>query len=289
MLENQAGGAVIEPHKQLQQERIRQKKTCEDVATALNLLVSTIETLEAGDFDKLHGEAFVTGYMRSYASYLQLSQATTNELIEAFLLLSRPLNGVEQYQEPAMFNARLTQVFQHQQHKTGYGLAAAVFLVATLGFFSVDEADRPQPAIASDDIHLQTEAGTTIISSLQKLPADNPTQDILPIVSVVQATLAADSPQQTQLARAVQRQEGVAHSQLAFQFSADCWVEILDGDNKIIYASLQKSQQRLQLAGKPPFRITLGYAPGVELSYNGRPVDLTAKKADLVKLVLGNS
>ncbi|NRB37477.1 MAG: helix-turn-helix domain-containing protein [Pseudomonadales bacterium] len=283
MVDVEKGGDVRPPHQQLKDARICQSKTCEDVAAALNIPVATIKTLELGQFEKLHGEAFVTGYMRAYATFLAFPPAQSQQLIQQYLLQSRAINAVEQYQEPAMYSARLSQSFQHKENKTAYGLAAAMTLVVMMGIFSVDEADKPQPAIASDDIHLQTEAGTTVITSVQKLPQDNPTQDILPIVTVEEVDVVLSAGSLAELPSATLK------SHLSFQFSAPCWVEILDGDGKSIYASLQKSQQKLQLSGKPPFRITLGYAPGVELSYNGQPVDLNAEKADLVKLVLGNS
>jgi cytoskeleton protein RodZ len=78
-------------------------------------------------------------------------------------------------------------------------------------------------------------------------------------------------------------------SSLSFTFSADCWVEVRDGDNQKIFASMQRAQERLELQGKPPFRITLGYAPGVALSYNSQPVTIDSRNSNVAKLVLGNS
>ena len=289
MVNNSNSDSDTLPFQQLEVTRLRQNLTTENVAKALNLSLSTIHALEAGEFDKLHGEAFVTGYMRAYAKFLGLPETQTDAMINDFLTSTKQVSAVEKYQVPAMFNARISHWFQHKQYKTGYGLAAAISLVALLGFFSVNQEDRPQPAVASDDIHLQTETGTTVISSIQKLPRENPTQDILPQLTVSETAIVTNTDALGHTVAMNQQRGSSATSQLAFQFSADCWVQILDGDNEVIYSSLQRSKQELKLSGKPPFRITLGYAPGVSLSYNGEPVDLNAEKADLVKLVLGNS
>lgn len=289
------GSEVIPPNEQLLTARTSQSWTCEQVAAALNLPLHTIRYLEDAQYDKLHGEAFVTGYMRAYAELFGFSTEQTEALIKQYLESSRTTASAEAYREPDMFNAKLTGWFQHKQYKTGYGLAAALAVVSFMGVTSLLDTGENVLSSASlnEDIHVQTAAGTTVISSLQQLPQEEPTKDLLPEVAV-QKSIAPQAVEEILKQRRqgnLAADEGVPElsSNLSFQFSADCWVEILDGDDKVIYSSLQKAQQRLELSGKPPFRVTLGYAPGVELSYNGRPVALNADNADLVKLVLGNS
>ena len=46
-----------------------------DVALRLNLTVTSLSYLEAGDFDKLPGHTFARGYIRAYAKLLGLDQA----------------------------------------------------------------------------------------------------------------------------------------------------------------------------------------------------------------------
>jgi cytoskeleton protein RodZ len=112
-----------------------------------------------------------------------------------------------------------------------------------------------------------------------------------PTAAVIASRSNEKTPAKTTEAMVQQHieQQSQAVSELSFQFSADCWVEVLDGDNQKIFSSLQKAQERLVLEGKPPFHVTLGYAPGVSLSYNGEPIEIDAKNAKFKKLVLGNS
>ncbi|MFA5494150.1 MAG: RodZ domain-containing protein [Porticoccaceae bacterium] len=62
--------------------------------------------------------------------------------------------------------------------------------------------------------------------------------------------------------------------ELTFDFHADSWVEVIDANDHILAVDLYRSGDRLALDGKPPFRITLGHAPGVAISYRGAAVEL---------------
>ena len=76
---------------------------------------------------------------------------------------------------------------------------------------------------------------------------------------------------------------------LAFQFAQDSWVEVIDASGARLHQDLERAEDRLEVRGVAPFTITLGYAPGVQLEYNGEPVILAQHTNDnnVAKLVLG--
>ncbi len=57
-------------------------------------------------------------------------------------------------------------------------------------------------------------------------------------------------------------------------FSEDCWFEIRTAQGDLLYADLGRSGQSRRYTGAAPFRLKLGYSPGVSLLYNGEPIDL---------------
>jgi cytoskeleton protein RodZ len=57
---------------------------------------------------------------------------------------------------------------------------------------------------------------------------------------------------------------------LAFEFAADSWVEVYDGTGTTVLYDLGKAGTRREVAGVAPLSVTLGNAPGVVLSVNGR-------------------
>lgn len=66
------GSAVTGPGVELRAARAEKGMTTGDVATALHLSVKTIEDLEAENWDNLPPGPFLRGYMRAYASLLEL-------------------------------------------------------------------------------------------------------------------------------------------------------------------------------------------------------------------------
>jgi cytoskeleton protein RodZ len=279
--------AVKPVSEQLQCARLKKSWSQDYAAKCLHLPVSSISALEQGRYSELPGDTFIFGYIRSYASLLELS---ADDIVEAFK--SEVQTSLDlAYVEPVMYAGKQSVKFQHQSFRTAYGLTAAVVVIVLLSVFSRDDVINP---IASSGIEVDTAAGTTVIGSVEGLPDSNPTAGMLPRIHLSQPVASTEAD--AQLRQRILGQtsvESVAEqkSMLSFEFTADCWVEVKDGDNQVIFASLQKADKRLELSGKPPFRVTLGYAAGVQLSYNGQAVNIDAGTADAapVKLVLGNS
>ena len=75
---------------------------------------------------------------------------------------------------------------------------------------------------------------------------------------------------------------------LMFSFTEDCWVEVRSEQGENLYSDLNRSGQTLILNGQAPFRILLGYAPGVTLAFNGEPVEVVRyTRNNVATLVLG--
>ncbi|OLS59026.1 RodZ domain-containing protein [Pseudomonas putida] len=77
-------------------------------------------------------------------------------------------------------------------------------------------------------------------------------------------------------------------SQVAIQFSADCWTSVTDGNGKVLYSGIKRKGENLELAGKPPFAVRLGVARAAQVSYNGQAVDIAPfTSGETARLKLG--
>jgi len=65
-------GAASAPGARLRQARERRGDSIAEVAQALKLAPRQVDALERGDYEALPGPAFVRGFMRNYARYLNL-------------------------------------------------------------------------------------------------------------------------------------------------------------------------------------------------------------------------
>ncbi|MCP8463389.1 helix-turn-helix domain-containing protein [Pseudomonas sp. ZM23] len=71
------------------------------------------------------------------------------------------------------------------------------------------------------------------------------------------------------------------------QFTQDCWTQLTDADGKVLFSALKRKGDSLELAGKVPMELRLGFARGVQVSYNGQPVDVTPSRGETARLKLG--
>jgi cytoskeleton protein RodZ len=83
------------------------------------------------------------------------------------------------------------------------------------------------------------------------------------------AATAAVSP-----ASAEAPEVAVGEGRLSVSFVADCWIQVTDADGEVLFRALKRKGESLQLAGKAPLELRLGFARGAQVSYNGQAVDL---------------
>lgn len=57
-------------------------------------------------------------------------------------------------------------------------------------------------------------------------------------------------------------------------FSADCWTQVTDANGRVLVSTVKRKGETLQVAGKAPLEVRLGFARGAQVSYNGAPVNL---------------
>ncbi len=274
--------------------RNAQDLTLAQVASKLNLPVSVILAIEEGRYESLHGEAFVFGVLRGYAGLVDIDPEA---LLESYKKESRSPIETSKNVDSVVINAHLSwrnlisvnTIAQHMKSRTAYGIAAVIVLALIIKVCSIrNDIFIENPVETS--ITIDTSMGTTIVRTLDVMPIVNPTQDFVPDVLMITAEQQENTVNTVSgFGQSIKSGDDKNIASLSFNFVADCWVEVLDGNNEKIFASMQTANKKLVLTGKPPFRITLGYAPGVKLSYNSQIVPINADSTHVAKLFLGNS
>lgn len=64
---------------------------------------------------------------------------------------------------------------------------------------------------------------------------------------------------------------------LNLTFNEQSWTEIFDANEQRVFVGLQEPGTTARVEGDPPFRLTVGNATGVELSWGGETVDLSER------------
>lgn len=79
---------------------------------------------------------------------------------------------------------------------------------------------------------------------------------------------------------------GSGHIKL--QYVSDCWTQVTDANGKVLLSGVKRKGENLDVTGKPPLTLRLGFARGVQVSYNGQPVDMAPfTSGETARLKLG--
>ena len=309
----------VNPGETLRQARENNGWTLAEVALKLNLTASSLSNLETGAFDKLPGHTFARGYIRAYAKLLGMDQ--TSLVHEFDLYTGTDANGsnvhsLGRIEEPVRVSHTILRI------------VSLLLLIAVIGggfiWWQDQTSMRAKDLIGLNPEHVEVEGadGTTRIHPLDE-PEDQavaeakvedeapvaaeaaPEQDttaapVLPVAPltagaapapVAQAAVApAATPATPAAAPAAPAATApvAGAGKVALQFTADCWTQVTDGTGKVLFGGLKRKGENLELSGKPPLTLRLGYARGAQVTYNGQPVDVAPfTSGETARLKLG--
>lgn len=252
---------------QLRDARVERGLSLHDVADRLKLSLRQLEWMESGDFARLPGATFVRGFVRNYARFLELDSAPLMALLEQ----EYPSSPAERAPSP-----QAAEVHAVRGSKPWW-LLLPVLLVAAVAAWQMQgssgEAVAPQGELAP---MLHQAASDALASAPQSEPASAPVvAAVAPLASAVASVSPASAAVASKPASAPVAQAG--QKTVRLQANADSWVSVLDASGKKLVFGLIRAGQSQEVRGVPPFKLKIGNAPQVVLSYDGAVIDLTDK------------
>ena len=273
--------------------------TVADVAAKLKLTARQVEALEEAQFEHLPSEVFVRGFVRNYA---RLVGVEPDSLIvpvdvgtEVADVITAPSAGVDVDSN----NLRRWLVYPM--------IAAIVFLVlvAALYHWLRQGEDtllpaQPESSSQADPLNPASAGISPAPPALEMLPAPTPVptpvtlpaalpetsqapaagvtaMPVAPPTPVVAATPPAVKPAAPETdANALNADINVKAGARSMRFepAQDAWIQVVDGKGNR-FSKLVRAGTAESFSGEPPFRLVVGEAALVKLTYNGHSIDLT--------------
>ncbi|PIA66040.1 RodZ domain-containing protein [Pseudomonas sediminis] len=310
---NAAHSEVAQPMSTNPGETLRQAREIKgwsvaEVAAQLNLTPQRLAQIEAGAFDKLPGTTFARGYIRAYAKLLEMDQ---NRLVMEFDQFTgtdatgSSVHALGRIEEPVRYSQSILRlvsfllllaligggfVWWQDQGRPGASLADLglehVEVEGADGTTQVHSLAEPEDQAVVDaqggeqgsPLLLPVEPGEAPEgSSVAEQPAAS---DVAPeSAPETPATAVANEPAVANItAPATEPAAPVAvpagQGALNVQFTADCWTQVTDADGKVLLSALKRSGESIELTGKAPMELRLGFARGAQVTYNGQSVDV---------------
>lgn len=314
--------AGIGPGQQLRAEREALGVTVREVADTLNLSMVVIQALEDDDYDRLPGVVFTRGYVRAYARLLDIDPAPLLQRLPApgssfEAHGAAPESSVAEWirRRPALVLTALGAV------AAAVVISLAVLLWPEDGIESLWRAvDSPEVAVPPVEADAAweweqaqqsgpgTEFGDASSDSAESAGSTESTAATSTAESssgsgvVEPQTLSASGASQTASpaadaggaqvlplsANGVRRLTPAGEQSLTLLFRGECWVEIRDAAGTVLYRELGRAGDRRAFIGQGPFRLMLGHAPSITVTFEGETVALTPHtRNNVATLVLG--
>ncbi|MFI4978733.1 MAG: RodZ domain-containing protein [Nevskiales bacterium] len=280
-----------------------------ELAGLTKLAPATLEALERDDFTMLSEPVYVRGYYRKCAKALALSE---QELLAAYEKVVAP--RAPQAPTKLLLGGSETGSSLKKNRRRGGGggapwlmwLIGIVLLVAVAAWFLREDPNGHRPVLADvpgaanpvPALPAASEPSAAVPSAAADGAASKPlstnelattpaesgqsgaAQAAAPSVS--QPSVSASGPQPTLAtelsappAAATATPAGPAPAgALTLGFKATSWVRVEDSSGKVLLSGVVQSGDRQVLAGKAPYSLFLGNAPGVSVEYQGQAIDL---------------
>lgn len=243
-----------------------------EVARKLCLSPRQLEALEADDLHALPSPTFTRGFIRNYARLLNLDPDP---------LLAVYRDRLPQRAENAVITLHSEGIPILQSDRkawVSYLLASVLIGIAGGAWFAYMEWKERQsvPAVVAP-----------VAKPAPEVPAPVPAPEVAPVpLSPVEMSTTL-TPQSAEMQQTDPMPASQAKKQINLVFSEQSWARVLDRDGVEIFHNTKPAGSDALVEGQPPFKIEIGNAAGVQLNYNGLPVDLAPHtKANVVHLTL---
>lgn len=256
----------------LRTERERQHLTIQDIEEGTSIRAVYIEAIENGNYEKLPGDVYTKGFIKSYASFLNLNG---EELVKQFVSERNPEAVVEETEniavEPEEKNSKLKitelpevnmkvtkkKVSESETDSTsssgsGFKLVAAVVLLAVLAAGAWAYLSGVGAEISDVDTN-QRQEQPAVVADNQKENNSVAPNEINSATNTAQAAIP-----QTEI-------------NIQAKFTGDCWTQVI-ADGSLIYEDTASAGQVLSWQGKENITVRVGNAGVVELTNNGQNV-----------------
>ncbi|EPL6453391.1 MULTISPECIES: cytoskeleton protein RodZ [Providencia] len=310
-IENNTEQTSVTVGQLLAQARERMGLTQDAVAERLCLKISTVKEIEQDIAPAGVEPTFLRGYIRLYARMVGVPESD----IKAYMKVEEPvpLAKVSPMQSYSLGKKR--------KKREGWLMKLTwlivIVLIAMVGIWwwqdhNAQKNELVSMANQSDLILSQQDNNTTPVelptpiddssitvgtATLEDTPetlapegaASNTTSEqasvrTIPLPNAPQSTVSQDRMQNTQ----TEEPAPVSSSALVLNFTGQCWLEVRDANNKILFSGAKNNGDKLELDGTAPYRLNIGAPANVTVQFQGNPVDLSrfikAKRPAKLKL-----
>lgn len=254
----------------LRETREQKKLSLEDVEQGTNIRKLYIKSIEDGDYDKLPGEVFLKGFIKTYGKFLGLNSL---ELIEQYKkeknasTSEKEVEPTNQVQEQPVSPAQPPKVEEKITEKTAKPTKEKN--IPKIDSFASNQAYlQPTKSNSKKNIFLVIIILIVIIGGAVFFLSSQDTSDTKAPVHTTQQESTQQPEQQAQQPAPAPVVNG---AEVTAVFNEDCWTEV-KVDGNVVLSETVKKGSNLNWKGNNQIDITVGNAGAIDITFNNQPV-----------------
>ena len=257
--------------KTLKKNREKLKITIKEVAAELRLEEKIINDIEKGRFEKFNNYVFLKGYLKNYASFLNIKIDLPEIKKEKKLVNKNTSKNINQKKNNKISSKHLI---------TSLSLFILIGLVFIFQPGSSDLELKKQPLFEKktnkdpvvDEIKKLENKLKTEDNNINSNSVIKRNDDSVDDIEILESD--ADELATSQNKNSNSSDNTVASNDvLSIIYNGDSWTEIIDSYGNIVFFELVKNGTKLRLNIQAPFEILLGNATVVNIKYNNNEVN----------------
>ena len=267
-----------------------------EVAEELNLAWKIIEDLEDGNLKGLPPYVFVRGYVKSYSKFLEID---SDEMVSRLAVVYKDKIKADNPRDNSGTRKKFLSRLTRMSLRPVLIFSIPIIIVVVYLFFYFSLAERLESEVINKPLIIESPSEIIVDEIVgnqrrkingEDLGEDADQESRVPEDDYPEDTIFIENLE-NELEKLEGRDKFVSKKQtleglsdigllvtdiIEMEFNDDCWYEISTEDGKLLTSDLGRSGETKNVRGAGPFKVKLGYAPGVVVRYNDETIELSS-------------
>ena len=267
----------------------------EYISKETNISIKHLKFIEAGRFEELPGEAYITGFLRSYANILGSDPNLTikNYRNCKAIKVQRPLAKINSLTESS-FSRNIFILISVLFFFLAYGIWINFFYDSTKENFSdkmidnstevivTDYGNESSSSISEQAVDNQDNSNIAIVDAEEESHKDLERSENLDQLNEDDNSFFSETIDQISQFELTSIEEKASNAYFSLKAVEDVWVELIS-EEEVIFSSLMESGRSYEFAILPDLRLTASDAASLEIYVDGVSQGELGEKGEILE------
>ena len=240
--------------KELAKIRLEKKLTIKEIAREIRIEPSIIKKIEKNDFESIGAPVFIKGYLRQYASFIEMD---ADEVLERY----NQLNYKEDT-SPIVNNSiqQLSKFIVTPKIIIFSILSIAISMILWFLFsYFINQDKESESNVITNNVELDlNQEPSNVTEAVTIEPELNESQDLTENITVIESQEPSNITDTVEIEPMVVKEK--PSIELTMNYRGLCWTEVYDSNGNQIFYGLGDADNNINVTGVGPLDVMLGAA-----------------------------